>query len=120
MWDLPRPGLEPVSPALAGGFLTTGLPGKSLAFQDEQFRLGSKKEEALTTSSGDSLKHSNKGRKALGGTRHPKSLQSRLSCGVSQVTTLITNTINSHVRLAGFCILRYTYKYPLGRNVHKT
>ena len=42
MWDLPRPGLEPVSPALAGrlnhcaprealagGFLTTALPGKS-------------------------------------------------------------------------------------------
>ena len=28
MWDLPRPGLEPVSPALAGGFLTTVLPGK--------------------------------------------------------------------------------------------
>ena len=24
MWDLPRPGIEPVSPALAGGFLTTG------------------------------------------------------------------------------------------------
>ena len=23
MWDLPGPGLEPVSPALAGGFLTT-------------------------------------------------------------------------------------------------
>ena len=30
MWDLPRPGLEPVSPALAGGFLTPGPPGKSL------------------------------------------------------------------------------------------
>ena len=29
MWDLPRPGLEPVSPALAGGFLTTVPPGKS-------------------------------------------------------------------------------------------
>ena len=28
MWDLPGPGLEPVSPALAGGFLTTGPPGK--------------------------------------------------------------------------------------------
>ena len=28
MWDLPRPGLEPVSPALAGGFLTTEPPGK--------------------------------------------------------------------------------------------
>ena len=29
MWDLPRPGLEPVSPALAGRFLTTEPPGKS-------------------------------------------------------------------------------------------
>ena len=28
MWDLPRPGLKPMSPALAGGFLTTALPGK--------------------------------------------------------------------------------------------
>ena len=28
MWDLPRPGLEPVSPALAGGFLTTAPLGK--------------------------------------------------------------------------------------------
>ena len=30
MWDLPRPGLEPVSPALAGGMLTTAPPGKPL------------------------------------------------------------------------------------------
>ena len=29
-WDLPRPGLEPVSPALAGGFSTTAPPGKPL------------------------------------------------------------------------------------------
>ena len=36
MWDLPRPGIEPVSPALAGGFLTTAPPGKS------QFTLYSK------------------------------------------------------------------------------
>ena len=28
MWDLPRPGLEPVSPALAGGLSTTAPPGK--------------------------------------------------------------------------------------------
>ena len=28
MWDLPGPGLEPLSPALAGGFLTTVPPGK--------------------------------------------------------------------------------------------
>ena len=30
MWDLPEPGLEPVSPALAGRFLTTAPPGKPL------------------------------------------------------------------------------------------
>ena len=28
MWDLPRPGIEPLSPSLAGSFLTTGPPGK--------------------------------------------------------------------------------------------
>ena len=28
MWDPPRPGLEPVSPVLAGGFSTTAPPGK--------------------------------------------------------------------------------------------
>ena len=27
-WDLPRPGLEPASPALAGRFSTTEPPGK--------------------------------------------------------------------------------------------
>ena len=30
MWDLPGPGIEPMSPALAGGFLTTVPPGKTL------------------------------------------------------------------------------------------
>ena len=28
MWDLPKPGLEPVSPALAGRLSTTVPPGK--------------------------------------------------------------------------------------------
>ena len=32
MWDLPGPGLEPVSPALAGEFLTTVPPGKPSLF----------------------------------------------------------------------------------------
>ena len=32
MWDLPGPGLEPVSPALAGRLLTTAPPVKSLHF----------------------------------------------------------------------------------------
>ena len=32
MWDLPRPGLEPVSPALAGRFSTTVPPGKPSSY----------------------------------------------------------------------------------------
>ena len=35
MWDLPGPGIEPMSPALEGGFFTTEPPGKSL---DSEFR----------------------------------------------------------------------------------
>ena len=30
MWNLPGPGIKPMSPALAAGFLTTGPPGKSI------------------------------------------------------------------------------------------
>ena len=30
MWDIPRPGIESMSSAMAGGFLTTKLPGKFL------------------------------------------------------------------------------------------
>ena len=36
MWDLPRPGLEPMSPALAGKFLTTAPPGKPYRFLLDQ------------------------------------------------------------------------------------
>ena len=32
MWDLPRPGLEPVSPAFAGRLSTTAPPGKPGTF----------------------------------------------------------------------------------------
>ena len=32
MWDLPGPGIEPVSPALTGGFLTTVPAGKSKSY----------------------------------------------------------------------------------------
>ena len=35
MWDLPRTGLEPVSPALAGRFPTTAPPGKPPCFSLE-------------------------------------------------------------------------------------
>ena len=38
MWDLPGPGLEPMSPALAGGFLTTAPPGKSLGIHSDVLR----------------------------------------------------------------------------------
>ena len=37
MWDLPRPGLEPVSPALAGSFSTTEPPGKPCDFSIKAF-----------------------------------------------------------------------------------
>ena len=33
MWDLPRPGLEPMSPALAGRLSTTAPPGKPKVIQ---------------------------------------------------------------------------------------
>ena len=36
MWDLPRPGLEPVSPALAGRLSTTAPPGKPSNFNGVQ------------------------------------------------------------------------------------
>ena len=35
MWDLPGPGLEPVSPALAGRLSITAPPGKPLGFTFE-------------------------------------------------------------------------------------
>ena len=35
MWDLPGPGLEPVSPALAGRLPTTAPPGKPLILLSE-------------------------------------------------------------------------------------
>ena len=49
MWDLPGPGLEPMSPALAGGFLTTAPPGKSreLCFIRREF-LGLQAQEAAS------------------------------------------------------------------------
>ena len=42
MWDPPRPGLEPVSPALAGRFSTTAPPGKppSCLFKKFLFYIG--------------------------------------------------------------------------------
>ncbi|XP_073647151.1 testis-specific gene 10 protein isoform X3 [Tursiops truncatus] len=49
MWDLPGPGLEPVSPALAGGFLTTVPPGKPLEIvttKENDFDLGAPVSEA--------------------------------------------------------------------------
>ena len=40
MWDLPRSGIEPVSPAFAGGFFTTGPPGKPLRYSGRTFISG--------------------------------------------------------------------------------
>ena len=38
MWDLPRPGLKPVSAALAGRFSTTAPPGKPLCTRFESLK----------------------------------------------------------------------------------
>ena len=43
MWDLPRPGLEPVSPALAGRFSTTAPPGKPSSNVFDSFTCSFKK-----------------------------------------------------------------------------
>ena len=40
MWDLPRPGIKPVSPATVGGFLATAPPGKSWILQSYSLPLG--------------------------------------------------------------------------------
>ena len=39
MWDLPQPRMEPVSPALAGGFSTTGPQGKSMTSLNRQHEI---------------------------------------------------------------------------------
>ena len=41
MWDPPRPGLEPVSPALAGRFSTTAPPGKPYMYSYKIIMVGS-------------------------------------------------------------------------------
>ena len=54
MWDLPGPGLEPVSAALAGGFLTTVPPGKPgrifLDFKSQGSETAQRKEEWIPSS----------------------------------------------------------------------
>ena len=35
MWNLPGPGIKPISPALAGGFLPTVPPGESHSLSDQ-------------------------------------------------------------------------------------
>lgn len=101
-------------------FRTSSSDCSYFSFQNEQFCLGSKKEEALTFSSGDSLKYSYRGRKTQVRPHHPKRLESRLYWSVYPVTTFITNSISSHVCLEGVCIFSRACKYPLGRNAHKT
>ena len=61
-WDLPGPGIEPVSPALSGGFLTPEPPGKpfflSLDFVDSRDRDSGFQHQGLCTCSFLCLKHS--------------------------------------------------------------
>ena len=60
MWDLPGPGIEPMSPALAGGFSATAPPGKSpeMSFDGgvevimEQFQANEDAKEVWSTGKG--------------------------------------------------------------------
>ena len=47
MWDPPRPGLEPVSPALAGRFSTTAPPGKPLTWDFKIFGINVEKKSGF-------------------------------------------------------------------------
>ena len=51
LWDLPGPGVEPVSPALAGGFLSSAPPGKSDSLMFIPFS-GASMEKAMAPHSG--------------------------------------------------------------------
>ena len=44
MWDLLRPGIEPISPALTGGFFTTEPPGKPWEYIESQVILRKQRE----------------------------------------------------------------------------
>ena len=46
MWNLPGPGIESTSQALAGRFLTTGPPGKSLFWRILIFSCSVRKEKS--------------------------------------------------------------------------
>ena len=48
MWDPPRPGLEPVSPALAGRFLTTAPSGKPTMFLKDGVGEGREEESSIS------------------------------------------------------------------------
>ena len=59
MWDLPGPGIEPVSPTLGGGLLSTAPPGKSFfqeVFASTNFLLSSSRHLRPTSYSGFSYR----------------------------------------------------------------
>ena len=45
MWNLPGPGIQPMFPALAGGFLTTGPQAKSQQLHFLSFEIGTQNQE---------------------------------------------------------------------------
>ena len=85
MWDLPRPGLEPVSPALAGRFLTTAPPGKSLKIY---FKRRTKKlPEDLSPHSSSRFTNTNKQIKAQSKTPYLCRLASKQGPAIERVST---------------------------------
>ena len=65
MWALPGPVIEPVSPALAGRFLTTAPPGKSAPYI-----LMCKKNQDISSDEKKQDAEYHLGKNGAGGTRH--------------------------------------------------
>ena len=59
MWDLvPQPGIELISPALEGRFLTTGSPGKSFDFHSTIYSYENLPPHSLLSDDSNEIIHS--------------------------------------------------------------
>lgn len=91
-----------------------------LAFQDEQFHLGFTKEETLTAAVVPAENKTRKAGKHVEEYTIPK--VRKAGCPVAFVKSHpgFTDSISSHICLVVSGVLRYTCKYSLGGNAHKT
>ena len=73
-WDLPNPGMEPMSPALTGGFFTAKPPGKPLPspeWECQYFRHGKARQARVAGSCSTQHKSQNEVRRGAPGSEKP-------------------------------------------------